>query len=82
MVNFSQIYSKQLIIDIVERQGFKLLSRRREMPYTNVSKVINNLAIHTLRMPWIFRLSKKIGMDKIIIKIPLPDVLEYIWQKQ
>ncbi len=81
ILNFSQIYSKKSIIDIVEKQGFKLLSRRREMPYTDVSKVINTFAIHTLRMPWIFQLSKKIGIDKIIIKIPLPDVFEYIFQK-
>jgi SAM-dependent methyltransferase len=79
-VNFSQLYTRQLVLDIVAREGFELLSRRREMPYTDLMKIADKLA-QTLGMTWLPGLAHRLGIGDLIIRIPLPDVLEYLWRK-
>jgi SAM-dependent methyltransferase len=81
VLNFSQLYSRKLLIDIISREGFKLVSRRRDKPHTDLMKIADKLA-QNVRMNWLPGLLSKLGMDKIIVKLPLPDVLEYIFQKE
>ena len=80
-VNFSQLYTKQLLIDLISKNGFKLLSRRRERPYTDLMKIADKL-VQTLKMSWLPSFLRRCGMGELIVKIPLPDVMEYIWEKQ
>jgi SAM-dependent methyltransferase len=80
VVNFSQLYSRRLIIELAEREGFELVSRRRDWPYTDLMKIADKLA-QNLRMTWLPRLLARVGLSELIVRIPLPDVLEYIFRK-
>jgi hypothetical protein len=80
VVNFSQIYSRRLMLEIVQREGFELLSRRRDWPYTDLMKVADKL-VQNLKMTWLPGLLRRLGLDRLVIRVPLPDVYEYIWRK-
>ena len=79
-VQTRQIFSNQLLIDIIEKEGFQLKSRRRDWPYTDLLKICDQLAWNT-GAQWLVPAIKKTGMENIIIKVPLPDVYEYTWEK-
>ena len=80
VINFSQIYTKKLILEIVRREGFRLLSRRRDYPHTDLLKVADQMSWN-LSAPWLARLIRSSRISNLIIRVPLPDVMEYIWQK-
>jgi SAM-dependent methyltransferase len=79
-VQTSQIYSKELLIELATREGFQLLSRRRDWPHTDLLKIADQLALNT-GWGWLVSAVNKIGIKDWIVKIPLPDVYEYIWRK-
>ncbi len=80
VTNFSQLFTRRLIMDLPARAGFRLVSRRREMPYTDLMKVSDIVGRH-LNAAWLPRVLTKVGVQRSIVKLPLPDVMEYIWQK-
>ena len=79
-VQTSQIFSRRLILETVEREGFRLLSRRRDTPHSDLLKIADQLAanIGWRQLP---KILQNIGLASLIIRIPLPDVYEYIWRK-
>jgi SAM-dependent methyltransferase len=79
-VQTSQIYSKRLLLELVEREGFRLLSRRRDWPHSDLLKIADQLAMNT-GWKWLVDAVAKAGLKNCIVRIPLPDVYEYIWQK-
>lgn len=79
-VQVSQVYARQQLLGLLKEHGFKLLSRRRDMPYTDVLKVTDQLG-PMLGMRWLPRLVQKLHLHNALIKVPLPDVLEYVCQK-
>jgi 2-polyprenyl-3-methyl-5-hydroxy-6-metoxy-1,4-benzoquinol methylase len=80
VVNFSQIYSQKLILDMIQKEGFELISCRREKPYTDLMKVADMMAWN-LKAPWLPKMVRFTGLSRMIVKLPLPDVKEYIWRK-
>lgn len=79
-VQTSQIYSRRLLMDLATKEGFALLSRRRDWPHTDILKIADQLAVNT-GWRWLVGAVQKAGIKDAIIKIPLPDVYEYIWRK-
>ena len=79
-VQTSQIYSKRLLIDLVTRERFRLLSCRRDWPHTDLLKIADQLAANT-GWRWLVNAVENAGIEDWIVKIPLPDVYEYIWEK-
>ena len=78
----SQTFSKKLLIDVVQSNaGFKLLSRRRDWPYTDLMKIADHLTYNT-GWTWLVKAVAKSGLQSVVVKIALPDVYEYVWQKQ
>ncbi len=80
-VNMNQIFSRKALCRLVQETGFKLLSMRRERPYTDLEKLADK-AIQLSRLRGIGTLVQKTGIARLVIRVPLPDVMEYIWQKQ
>jgi len=79
-VQTSQVFSKRLLIDTVTRHGFRLVSMRRDQPYSDLLKIADGL-VDSTGLRWIIKALKVTGLSNVIIRIPLPDVYEYIWQK-
>lgn len=79
-VQTSQIFSRRLIIETIEREGFTLLSRRRDMPHSDLLKIADQLAVNIgwRQLP---KILQNIGLANLVVRIPLPDVSEYIWIK-
>jgi SAM-dependent methyltransferase len=80
-VQTNQTYSTKLLIGMVSNAGFKLLSRRRDRPYSDLMKIADHLTYNT-GWTWLVRVVEKFGLRNVIVRIPLPDVYEYVWQKQ
>lgn len=79
-VNLSQIYTRRLLLDIVSREGFTLLERRRDTPYTSLIKLADKLS-QTLGLRSLPRVLQRLRLGDIIVRLPLPDVLTYIWSR-
>ena len=79
-VNLSQIYTRQLLLEVISREGFTLLERRRDIPYTGLMKIADKLS-QTLRLTALPHLLGKLHLGDIIVRIPLPDVLTYVWRR-
>lgn len=79
-VNFSQIFTRKLLMDTIRKEGFELVARRRDTPHTDLLKLGDQLALN-LGLPWLPRLLQTLGIQSLIVRIPLPDVYEYIWRK-
>jgi SAM-dependent methyltransferase len=80
-VQTSQIFSKKLLLDQVSAHGFELLSRQRDWPHTDLLKIADQLAKNT-GWKWVLKVVQKTNTENLIVKIPLPDVYEYIWRKR
>jgi SAM-dependent methyltransferase len=76
----SQVFSKQLLLDVVSREGFTLLSRRRDWPHTDILKIADFLAAQTGWL-WLVKAVQMTGTKHVIVRVPLPDVFEYVWHK-
>jgi SAM-dependent methyltransferase len=79
-VQTNQTYSRQLLTDIVSKAGFELLSRRRDWPHTDLMKIADHL-VHNTGWTWLVKAAKTSGLRGVIVRIPLPDVYEYVWRK-
>jgi hypothetical protein len=80
-VQLSQVFSRKLLIDSVANEGFRLLSVRRDRPYTDVLKVADQLVVIT-GWKWLVGAAQKFRLKDLIVRIPLPDVYEYVWRRQ
>jgi SAM-dependent methyltransferase len=80
-VQTSQTYSRKLLNDIVSAAGFKLLSRRRDWPYSDLLKVADHLTYNT-GWTWLVPAVKKSGLKDVVVRVPVPDVYEYVWRKR
>ncbi|MFC1698985.1 class I SAM-dependent methyltransferase [Candidatus Omnitrophota bacterium] len=82
VANMSQIFSQQTLIQCIQESGFELVSRRRDCPYASIERLIFGLFSHFpggVRN----RLFEQLKfLNKIIIRVPLPDVYEYICVKK
>ena len=81
VLNMSQIWSKKTLIETIEDHGFKVVSVRRDMPYASMKYLLFQLAQH---MPGLVKnniFDRLDFLQKILIRIPLPDVYEYICVK-
>jgi len=76
----SQVFSKQLLLDVVRRERFELLCRRRDWPHTDVLKIADFLAAETGWL-WLVKAVQMTGIKHMIVRVPLPDVYEYVWRK-
>jgi SAM-dependent methyltransferase len=81
VVNFSQLYSRRSIVEIISREGFELVYRRRCRPHTDLMKIADKLA-QNLRMGWLPGSFRRLGLGDVIFQIPLPDVMEYVFRKK
>jgi hypothetical protein len=79
-VNLSQIYTRQLLVDVISRQGFTLVERERDMPYTGLMKVADKLS-QTLGLGALPRMLAALHLGDVIVRLPLPDVLTYLWRR-
>jgi SAM-dependent methyltransferase len=80
-IQTSQIFSKKLLFSLVSREGFQLVSRRRDWPHTDLLKIADLFGTNT-GLRWLAQAVQRTGLDSLIVKLPLPDVYEYIWQKK
>jgi SAM-dependent methyltransferase len=79
-VNFSQIYTRELLLQIVGREGFRLLERRRDLPYSGLMKIADKL-VQNFGLGWLPAAVRTLRLERVIVPVPLPDVLTYIWRK-
>jgi len=79
-VQARQVFSQQLLRDLISKEGFNLVSFRRDWPHTDILKIADQFAVNS-GMKWVVPLVQKAGIKDMIIKVPLPDVREFIWQK-
>lgn len=79
-VQTSQVFSKQQMLDIVRQEGFELVARRRDWPATDLLKIADQLALNT-NWKWLVTAVQKSGLSKVMVRVPLPDVYEYLWRK-
>jgi SAM-dependent methyltransferase len=80
-VQTNQIFSRALLRDVVSRIGFELVSRRRDRPHGDLMKIADHLTYNT-GWTWAVKVVKASGLRDVIVRIPLPDVYEYVWRKR
>lgn len=79
--NFSQIFSRASLMRLAEEAGFELVSVRHDRPSTSIQKLVEVVSTHTLGIRGLSALSRRLGAQQIVVPLPLPDVLEYVWRK-
>jgi hypothetical protein len=72
-----QVFSRQQLLELLRREGFQLLARRRDRPHTDVLKFVDHLVMVT---GWksLISLVRHLRLDDRIVRIPAPDNYEYI----
>jgi len=82
VLNTSQIWSARTLMRTLDAFGFTIVSRRRDRPYASLKYLLFQLAQH---VPGAVRSSvfDRLGlMSRLVFRVPLPDVYEYICVKQ
>ncbi|MGE4165611.1 MAG: class I SAM-dependent methyltransferase [Xanthobacteraceae bacterium] len=80
-VQARQVFSSRGLIQIISREGFRLRSHRRDCPHTDFLKIADQLAWNT-GWRWLVPSLRATGLQDLVIRVPLPDVYEYIWEKE
>ncbi len=80
VVQASQVFSKKGLIELVTREGFQLLKRRRDWPHSDLLKIADHLG-QNIGQRWLPQAVKLAGLKDLIVRVPLPDVYEYLWRK-
>jgi SAM-dependent methyltransferase len=79
-VAVSQVFSRQQLLELLRREGFQLLARRRDRPYTDVLKFVDHLVMVTGWKSLVGSV-KRLRLEKRIVRIPAPDNYEYLCRK-
>lgn len=82
VLNTSQIHSRDTLVKLFDETGFRLMQRRREWPYASVKYALFQLASHipgAVSTRWLDRIDV---LNKVIVRVPAPDVYEYICVKK
>jgi len=79
-VAVSQVFARQQLLELLRREGFQLLARRRDRPHTDMLKFADHLVMVT---GWksLVGLVKRLRLDDRIMRIPAPDNYEYLCRK-
>jgi 2-polyprenyl-3-methyl-5-hydroxy-6-metoxy-1,4-benzoquinol methylase len=79
-VAMSQVFTRQQLQELLRREGFQLLARRRDRPHTDVLKFVDHLVIVT---GWksLVGLVRRLRLEDKILRIPAPDNYEYLCRK-
>jgi len=82
VLNTSQIHSRDTLKRLVEEAGFEVRQRRREWPYATAKYAAFQLLSHIpggVDRRWLDRLDV---LNRIVIRVPAPDVYEWICTKR
>jgi SAM-dependent methyltransferase len=82
VLNTSQIHSPDTLASLLAETGFCLVRRRREWPYASIKYALFQLASHipgAVSASWLDRIDV---LNHLIIRVPAPDVHEYICVKE
>jgi len=79
-VAVSQVFSRPQLLELLRREGFQLLARRRDRPHTDLLKFVDHLAIVTGWKPLV-GVVKRLRLEDRIVRIPAPDNYEYLCRK-
>jgi SAM-dependent methyltransferase len=79
-VAVSQVFARQQLLELLRREGFQLLARRRDRPHTDMLKFADHLVMVT---GWksLVDLVKRLRVEDRIVPIPAPDNYEYLCRK-
>tara|TARA_B100000315_G_C14387504_1_gene500347 strand:+ start:434 stop:655 length:222 start_codon:yes stop_codon:yes gene_type:complete len=70
------------LIKTIEEHGFKVVSMRRDVPCTSLKYLLFQLAQYILGLVKNSLFDRLGFLQKIFIRVPLPDVYEYICVKR
>jgi SAM-dependent methyltransferase len=79
-VAVSQVFSRRQLLELLRREGFQLLARRRDRPHTDVLKFVDHLVMVT---GWksLVGLVRRLRLENTIVRLPTPDNYEYLCRK-
>ncbi len=77
VVQASQVYSTKGLLEIIRKEGFELLQRRRDWPHSDLLKIADHLG-QNIGQRWLPKAIRITGLKDMIVQVPLPDVYEYL----
>ena len=75
-------FSKKSVTKILNSNGFKILDIKYPSVYRTLDNIIYNLCVLRNNLPWIYRVSKFIGITQLSFKINLYDIMLVIAKKE